>query len=107
MEDTDPKFDQYGPKIVDFKDYLDADSISRVGKIFTPEFMLGGNKNVLHKPQTDKGAGWGNPKPITDLKAVEEKDIEDCIESFKMPKQDKTAVSRLLKHLKKARLQNF
>lgn len=60
VEDTDPKFDHYGVKVVDFKQYLDADNNSRVGKIFTPEFMLGGNKNVLSKPQTDKGAGWGD-----------------------------------------------
>ena len=69
--------------------------------------MLGGNKNVLKRPQTDKGAGWGDSKPITELLPVEEKDIEGCIDKFKMPKKEKTAVTRLLRHLKKARLQNL
>lgn len=38
---------------------------------------------------------------------VEEKDIEDQIESVKPVKPEKSAVTRLLKHLKKARLQNY
>lgn len=67
MEDTDPKFDEITAKVVDFRDYLKKDSISRVGKIFNPGFMLGGNKSVLTKPQTDKSAAFGkilSTKPI-------------------------------------------
>lgn len=40
VEDRDPQFTQFGPKTVDFKRYLNQDSISRIGKIFSPEFML-------------------------------------------------------------------
>lgn len=105
LEDYDPNFGQYGANEVDFNEYVDAESLSRMGKTFTAGFMLGGNKGLLRKPQNDKLPAWeqagsgreGDAKPAQELTS----------DQVKMPAKQKTAVNRLLRHLKKAKIQSF
>ena len=71
-----------------------------MGKVFSPEFMLGGNKTVLEKPMSNRPPGWDK---VDDKKEIKDNEID--IDAYKVKKStEKSGVNRLLKHLKKARL---